>query len=405
MLVLRLTHPKEQDVTLASFADKNSQTASWETVSWTDAHKRARQSNQLIVLIPAKDVQLTQSNLKARSQRQIAQALPFALEEQLIGEPEQQHYVWFNPKDNEDEHFPVAIIEHQRLQQWVAFLRQHGLNTRYILPDVFMLPIHPEGVSLWQQDQITYIRQNTWQGFSAPSATLDLYLQQLQQTVDTDAFSIRLYQAQEKALNHFTGNIIQDAINDLTRSSIEVVLPLSLSQNFVSESSTKFSQVWKPWRGTAIAAVMLGLVLGGIQFIEIQKLSQQQSKLTQSNLNQFSQLFPELRERDPFLLRSAAKSQVAALSQGNQTSDDTHKSALPLLATLAKILPQQSGITVKNMAWNNNRLTTRLETASSQSIERLEKLLSKQFNKTINIDYRRNGNRIQANLVLEADSQ
>lgn len=403
MLVLRLSAPEiPETIQLASF--QNQAQATWQTVTWAEAQTALRKQSPIVVLIPSSEVQLTSSNLKAKSQRQMAQALPFALEEQIIGEPEEQHYVWTNT-DKGDE-FPVAIIERQRLQQWLDFLRKNNIPTRHLLPDVFCLPSQENSLSIWQQEQQLWVRETTFQGWQAPASTLPLYLEQLAADYANAEEKPQLYfysdQAQVPTLDW---DIIESDPQQLQRTDIESALGLSLSHLFVSDESSQLAQLWKPWRSTMIIALLTALIFAATQVIEIQRLSKQQQQLVKTNLQQFNTLFPNLEERDPYLLRSVAESELAARTNSTQDKKQTTRSVLPSLSTLAKALATQNKVDIKAIAWGNNRLTARLETPNTQEIERLEQKLSQLLSREINIEYRRNAGRIQANLVLEANAQ
>lgn len=403
MLVLRLSKPEiPETVQLASFKEQSETT--WQTSTWAEAQNTLRKQSPIVVLIPSNEVQLTSSHLKAKSQRQLAQALPFALEEQIIGEPEEQHYTWVSAE--KEESFPVAIIKRQRLQQWIDFLRRSNIPTRYILPDVFCLPSHENSFSIWQQEQQLWVRENTFQGWQAPANTLPLYLEQLKANYE---------QAEEKPSLHFYSDqaqrpeldwdIIESDPQQLKRTDIESTLGLSLSHLFVSDESSQLAQLWKPWRATAVAAGITAIIFAAIQVIEIQSLSKQHEQLIQTNLQQFNTLFPELSEQDPFLLRSVAESELAARSSSSRDNKPNVLSALPALNVLAQAVASQNKIDIQALTWGNNRLTARLETPNSQEIEQLEQKLSQLLSREINIEYRRNAGRIQANLVLEGGMQ
>lgn len=92
---------------------------------------------RLTVLVPGEDVLLLELPRIAGSPAQLAQAVPFAVEEQLAAPVEQQHVAW----QLRGERLCVAVTAQERMQQWLAPLRVAGLEPDALLPDTLALPV------------------------------------------------------------------------------------------------------------------------------------------------------------------------------------------------------------------------------------------------------------------------
>ena len=102
---------------------------------------RHASSRRVVVAIPSREVTLTRIRLPLRSRRQWAEAIPFALEEQVAGDLETLHFASGNP-DPQGE-IPVAIVERSSLERWLAILLEAGLRPDQLWPDLFLLPALP----------------------------------------------------------------------------------------------------------------------------------------------------------------------------------------------------------------------------------------------------------------------
>ena len=72
----------------------------------------------VVVLTPASSVLRLQANIPLRGAVKIRQALPFALEEQLAGDIEAQHFAF--SKANSSGRIPVAIVDDELIQGWLG---------------------------------------------------------------------------------------------------------------------------------------------------------------------------------------------------------------------------------------------------------------------------------------------
>jgi len=73
---------------------------------------------EIIVIVPAEDVLLTQVKMPKLTRHRLRQALPYALEEQVLGEVTDLHFAMgpYQP----DETVPVAIIDKQKIEKMAA---------------------------------------------------------------------------------------------------------------------------------------------------------------------------------------------------------------------------------------------------------------------------------------------
>ena len=84
-------------------------------------------ADEVIVWTPAAESLLLRAQLPTRSAAKIAQALPFALEDQLIDPPEQLHFAFAREADGA---LAVAVTARERMEAWLAALQAAGSRRR-----------------------------------------------------------------------------------------------------------------------------------------------------------------------------------------------------------------------------------------------------------------------------------
>src|SRR6266568_3909329 len=97
----------------------------WRRVVSTGAVRQGSQrgleglapAEEIIVWTPAAETLLLRANLPTRSAAKIVQALPYALEEQLIEPPERLHFAYTHEADGS---LAVAVTSRERMDRWVS---------------------------------------------------------------------------------------------------------------------------------------------------------------------------------------------------------------------------------------------------------------------------------------------
>jgi general secretion pathway protein L len=95
-------------------------------------------AEQVWVVVPGEDVLLLRAPRVARQRRQLEQAVPFAIEEQLVAPVEQQHVALSQAAAGAD--LAVAVVAQARMEAWLAALRGAGLEPDRLVADVDLLP-------------------------------------------------------------------------------------------------------------------------------------------------------------------------------------------------------------------------------------------------------------------------
>jgi len=95
-------------------------------------------AEDIVVWTPAAESLLVRARLPTRSTAKIAQALPYALEEQLTEPPERLHFAFAAEADGG---LAVAVTSRERMDGWLAVLSAHGLWPTQLAPVTLSLPL------------------------------------------------------------------------------------------------------------------------------------------------------------------------------------------------------------------------------------------------------------------------
>ena len=93
-------------------------------------------AGEVVVLVPGEDVLLAQARIGARNRAQLMQALPFALEDQLLAPVEELHFAAASPQDGS---VGAAVVAKERMREWLARLAEAGVRPDAMLPETLAL--------------------------------------------------------------------------------------------------------------------------------------------------------------------------------------------------------------------------------------------------------------------------
>ncbi len=398
MLVIRLQTPNDTEPAWAVLTNKP---ADWQHGSWETLLPAAR-GQDIVLLIPSREVLLTQTSVNTRNQRQLQQAVPFALEDSIADDLDHQHIVWQTRADSTQ--VDVAIIRRDRLRVWVNALQMHHLRANSILPDVFALPWEAESLTLWQQGETIWIRTGELSGYASSPAALPLLLDSLT-SGKTEALPLRLYSDQTEtwAADARFALLTETQAEQLLPSSLQPALKLNLLNGLQDENRANFREHWQRWRLAASLAAVTALLAIGIYGVESYRLQQQLDAVDAQNVALFGELFPSVSDVDPRSLKNRLASELVRMKGQNNTSG-TSSSPLPQLAAVAAAMQTAGGLTVEEIRAQTGTLTVNLQAPNQQAIETLRDTLETALGNPVELQSSRTADSVKATLTLGGKS-
>lgn len=374
----------------------------WRRGQWKDVSSLIK-GQPLVLLIPAHDVLLTHTTLATSNARQLRQALPYALEEQLIGELEEQHFVWNDSKAGE---LNVAVIERPRLKQWLELLKQHKLRAKAILPDLFILPISENIPTIWHRGGQVFVRTGPLSGFSCPEDMAPLLIDNaFPEDAGEDERKARFYADTDDADWHDSFTQVAESQPDrLLRQSIQEGLPLNLMQGYQDESMSTFARQWKRWRTAAVFALITLGIMAGLEGVQVWNLKQRLAQAEADNLTQFQAIFPDITGVTAVDIRSRVMSEIKRLEQSRGQGGDSF-SPLPQMGIVARVFQQTGSLKVTEIRKSRDQLIIAFEAPGIEQVEQLKQILVQQLGFEPDMKSTQTGATFKAELALKQGVQ
>jgi general secretion pathway protein L len=126
-------------------------------------------SGRTFVMIHGEDVLLTEAVVPSKQHRQILQAVPFMVEEQLATDVETCHFAIGSRNDAGS--VSVAVIDRGRMKHWCDLLQDVGIEPNYLTVDLLAVP-HSASCSVFVDGHRTLIRTGDNLGISIATEML-----------------------------------------------------------------------------------------------------------------------------------------------------------------------------------------------------------------------------------------
>ena len=347
---------------------------------WDDLRSLTK-GRRVVVLLPNSDVVLTQVNIPSKNKKQLAQAIPFALEDTLAEDIENLHFATHQQEALGDSN--VAIINRERLDLVITLLRKNGITAHYILPQLLSQAYSENTWSIIQQpidlngNRPITIRLTEFNGFSCDKNLLNIFLTEQLEKTEPEALVTNIDVSElPKSLQSLSLTTVDPTL--VQYNSIEKALPLNLLTGFVSQKSVS-SFDWKAWRPPIILASLIGIIWLGIMGWQNSELQQQNKQLSQSINSLFKATFPESR------LIDAPQQMSNELTKLKKGTSGTVGSPLPLIADISPLLKLYKDLTLKEIRYQENELVLVMQAPSLTHLENFKKDAAKKSNLKVSI--------------------
>ncbi|MGI9289652.1 MAG: type II secretion system protein GspL [Gammaproteobacteria bacterium] len=396
-LILRLGSSREQVDWVV--IDATGQVGTTVHGSLADAAEHAS-GLRVMALAPTDSVLRVSANIPIKGTAKIRQALPFALEEQIAGDIDAQHFA-FSKADNNG-NIPVAVVEKSLMDEWLQQLYEAGLKPDSLRVESDGLPAPPATISILIEDTNVTIRDYEGEFIVTDTQSLeivlDMLLDQHGASMERDASMVPVnIMVYANEYNH--GQFAQ--LWERMRLRAETVdlrmleadaLPFLASQHMSRksinllqgpyESKTEFNIEWGPWRlPSALIAACLVLSLG-LQGANYWQLTRTEAALDQAALKVLQTTFPDAESTsDPWNAlqsRLGTSDNNASISISGPGFDET-------ISVLAEAFKASSDLRMQTIAFRNGTLDLQLLAPDVSTLDKLRQLIveSGQFEATI----------------------
>ncbi len=324
---------------------------------------------RLTWVIQGEDVWLGERVIPARSRRQLAQALPYALEDELTSDVDELLFAHVPLAERTG----VAVIDRQLLEDGVGQLRQAGLKPARILPDVLLLPLPEDGWYLREDDGRVLCRQGTVAGFVCERENLPLLLEAalgaageqrparllLEGDIDLGTLATELPAIEPVAVKPLLRRFVE-GLAQAPRIDFAGLIEAG------DGTATTLRRRWLVAAGLALAAFGLLLLQRGI---ELHRVSNFNSELAQAIEQVYRDTFPQARRVEDARVQMGQK--LRALQAGGAGSSGF----LDTLSAIAPALTAQSGLKVEGIEYRDRLLVLRVQGRDLQQLDQLKQAI------------------------------
>lgn len=354
---------------------------------------------EIIVIVPAEDVVLTTLTLPKMNRTRLVQALPFALEEQLIGDLDALH---FTPSDYQaDGSLSVAIVAKEKMQTWLALLQSWNLQADIVLPLMFALPVEE---NTWHVilDQTAVVRTNTYQGFACDINNLSEFL--------GIAFATSHSQPQLIHIHNYTSHAMAPALTapipikedfhdpkqlptDLAANIVKFPY-INLLQGGFKTKKTKYPKMQNVWKILFCLAAAFVCLLFLYPTMSYFILKHRANEIDRRIAEIYKRNFPQSTAMVAPKLRMEEKLRTV-------TSQFGDNKVLELMGILGAGMKEVPGIHLNHVDYQNNQITLELSAASSDDLTKFTELLTRQGLRVNQQNANLEGERMNATIVME----
>ncbi|HKE48934.1 MAG TPA: type II secretion system protein GspL [Rhodanobacteraceae bacterium] len=343
--------------------------ASASTRGWPPASAVA-EAGEIVVLVPAEDVLLTTARVAAKSRAQLLQAVPFAIEDQLLAPVED---LQFAASEGGGDALGVAVVAKATLRGWLDRLAANGIRPDVMLPDSLALPLEPDHATLVIENDRALARLAPWSAFACAPAELATWLARADVQRPLDVFDFRDAPAQRLPADVATyAERQRDALVSFARALRKPALNLLSGEFAPQHRAARGARWWRIAAALAAAAVVLAVLNLGFEVIQLSRASARMDAEAQDAVRK---AFPDVDNGELSRLTPAdiARTRIERLRGGAESSG-----FLRVVAAIAPVLGSTTRIQTRGMEFRNGVLELGLRAPDVATLDTVRERLAAQ---------------------------
>ncbi len=340
----------------------------------------SRKRGQVILLLPGTETLLLTAQLPKGTSRQIAHALPFAVEEQLAEEVEQLYFVP-GPRGH-DGNTPVAAVRRAWLHEVLQRLEEAGIHPSWALPEPLLLPWEEGSWSFLDEGSRIVLRYGEYGGMTVAREMLTVILPRLlQEQAAGEPPRIRIWaRREEEDLSEYLASLDLEVDQIFSmESGLQVFRQLPQKRplldllRVVKRETGEHSKNTGTWRLAAALAFSALLLHLGVSSYQFWQLSQEQELLHGKIHSVFQEAFPETKRVVDPLAQAEQLLQKRRSARG--LGDDVF---LDMLYQLGEAIKNQRALQLTGVEFRDGLMQVQMKGDSIGRIENLKKQLEKE---------------------------
>ena len=359
------------------------------------------QNANVMVLLPLEQMLLTNVNTRARKQKHLLKAVPFALEDELADDVEDLHFAVGQRYGEND--FPVAVIDKRTLDSILDELSQADIYPDLLTADVFGLPFREGTWTILIENERALVRTERYQGFTIDLHNLQQMLTSSLRQAEITPTELNVYccddqQTGIKKLNlPISINELDDCPPGLFADGLDEDECINLLQSNYKNKDKKHHQLG-PWK---VAAMLFGVWIT-LSFVSVlidhSRLNKQEKNLDAQITQVMKQTFPDMQNVSA---DSARTKMEARLKNFLSTAGSGSRAGfMELLALSGESMKQAGKVDIDTMIYREGTLNMNVKSPDVQILDNVKQnLKGKNYSAEIE-SANTQGNTVAAKLVV-----
>lgn len=325
---------------------------------------------EVVVLVPTEDVLVTSARVHARSNAQRLQAIPFAVEDQLLGAVEDQH---FAIEDSDTDQVGVVVVTRQQMRHWMDQLATAGVRADIVIPDSLALTTNPEGASILVDGDRVIARLAPWSAMACTRADLPAWLNLTREEGKERKIEVHEFgdgampELDVAATDHHAGLV--DPLAYLAGQMRKPVINLLGGEFASAHRHARAARWWR--RALAIAAALVVLAFVH-RAIEVSQLARNVERIDTAMSDSLLRTFPDLgaaeRARAP---QGVMRDRLERLRGGDESSG-----LLRVLGQVAPVLGRTTRTQMRGLEFRNGILELGLRSPDVATLDNIREQIS-----------------------------
>lgn len=322
----------------------------------------AGQARQTTVLVDMTDCLPLALELPELSRNKLQQALPWAVEEQIAGNVEDQHVVAAG-RDSQGK-VMALVVARQRLSEWLESLAAAGIKPDRLLPDALTLPWSEGEIHILPVGERVLVRHGAW---AAAAMESDLMAELME---DLAAGSGVVHYHGPETPEWLAGlpcEIRHSAAGSDVLVGETLTSPANLLQgSHAPASALRYKKHWIAAAGLGLAVVLAQFLVAAVEHWQLRN----QSQVLQTQIEeQFRQAFPDAGRTVAGRERELAERELSRLRFGEAAG------LIDLLDRTGPVLGGASDIQVRSLDYRDGQLDVRINAQGVSELDQLERRL------------------------------
>jgi len=342
------------------------------------------------VFVPTIDVVLASAAVPVKSGQRLAQAVPYALEEQFIDDVESLHVALGN-QDSEG-NVSTAVVAQQTMREWLRRIDDAGVEPDVILPDALALErVNGDWSALHLDGDIVCVRSGDQTGFACDAANLAVVASCHASEHDADPDALQYTNCatsdeeniSEQFKNVFSIPVSVQACNGDALATLingyQSGKGINLLQGMFARKS-RWLRGQKRWLPAAVLLLSWLILQFGMNIYELQQLAATEALYKEKIVQVFKQTFPGIkRVSDP------RKQMAIELKSLGSASAVGEKGYLELMASLSQVFIKAPNIEIQTISYKDGVIDIELHVSDLQRLENLKESILKLDNIDVDV--------------------